>query len=429
MLVPRSTHPKRSQFEIGNLRKWLDYYIFIAIFVAYPLSILILGHGRYLLLSLPPAFLLLPVIGFIANSKTRISFVDFSLVLFVCYLFFSAMFISENVAAAKIASRIGILFLSSYSLARIFLCYSVNMNKILLLVIGAVFLIFLYVFSSFGSVRSAMHTHDVAFGSISSWMPALILPFAPFVFFPTIKSVSNLWLSRANLFMFVTVLLLSQSRFAYLIVLACMLLKFLSFKLIHKLYFIAISAFLIIAFNHIFNIVLMDLLEPVIVRIAKYAPVVIDIFDISPENTVLARTDIRAAMISAAFPIWAENPFFGIGLNGFADIHVPGVEKEKMISHNIYIVTGLAELGVVGFCILMMVVIIAMLRPLHRLRSHGEYLAHEKSLVWKYYFGLLIVLLHAYFRPQFDNPTFFAFIIMSGWGFGPIRYLKSSYRL
>ncbi len=423
---------KHAADHLRHLRKLIDIYVFVMIFGAYPLSMLLIGNGQLVIASLIPALFLLPLIGVVTNVRVQISAIDGLLMLFLCYLIFNALAISQNEQSVKLVVKFAVFYLASYSLARILLEQGANLQWRLFFAIAAIFFIFFHVFIQYGSIRIAYVDNDVAFGAISNWMPALLLPIAPLVFFPQTTPEQPKWLNGANMMMFIAIILLSQSRFGYLLLLLILLWQFASLELGKKVFFVLAGLTALLIMTSLFQFDLMQLAEPVIKRSAKLAPILLEWFDIELQNTLVEAESTRSIMLSKALEVWKENPVFGIGFNGMADIPLDESNHAHaatgIISHNLYLATGLGELGLVGFALLMSIVLLALIIPLRRRKGIAAVELIERRRIIVFWFGLVIALLHGYLRPQLDNPVFFTFLVMAGWGFGTNSYIDNQNR-
>ena len=429
-MTTSSIFPKNNSVNgVGKLRKILDACIFGLILGAYPLSMLFVGNGQLVILSLLPFLFLLPMIGTIANVRVPVSSVDILLPMLLCYLSFSVLAISHNSQSSKLLIKYIIFYLAAYSIARILLEKNANLHVRLFFPIFIVFWVFLYVYWHYGSVRLAFVNHEVAFGAISNWMPSLVVPFATLIFFSQYRSQGEKWLGIGNMFMFSSIIILSQSRFGYFILATTLFWRFLTFSFFGKLAFLLAGVIFLFIHVDLLDMDLVKLTEPTLRRFASYLPAFQGSFDSDMQNIAETSRSARSIMLSKALEMWVQNPIFGIGLNGMADVPVPEVHNEHatkgIIAHNLYLATGLGELGVVGFLLLTTIVALALIAPL-RLFTRSMRIPGERcnmlSIFWS---GLAITLVHAWFRPQLDNPVFFAFLIMAGWRFHQHSYTAS----
>lgn len=114
--------------------------------------------------------------------------------------------------------------------------------------------------------------------------------------------------------------------------------------------------------------------------------------------------DYRRALIYAqGFKVIAEEPVTGIGY-GALTRHLEELHGRGIISHNL-IITAWGEMGIPGLVALFWLVG-AVFMGLGKYRKKGVGLTSDKFLAAATLCALIVVFIHAQFRPLFSNPMF-----------------------
>jgi len=425
-----------------HLASKIDTLVFHALFSVYPISIVLFGSGRDVLLILT-ALSLVSHLSISLDHRLLFSPTLKLMLLTVVYVFVNALFISKTATSLYVATKVLFMAIIAFSSSRYIAANIERLHKSLLFIFLVQLIIFSFLFLQYGSVRYAIFLSEYKIASFSNWTPALVLPFALFTFLMRRHYAAYL----ASLILLAVIIVFSESRFAYGVGGGLALLSSMAVKR-KELLFSAIELFLIISLVIVFsNIFVSNNVKHRFASLSNYLnESILSIIEtnsgeklhevpnereptkpiehppaaIEPPNTTQTTISpspgsIRDQMEAAAIWLWLDNVFFGAGFNWFAEFGPFHSDTRNVISHNIYIVTGLGELGIIGFILIMAYTLSALFA------SGAAYIkaTRDKSPYRRFYFtifiGTLIVVVHAYFRPQFDNPSYFIFIILAGW--------------
>lgn len=371
------------------------------LFGAYPLSILFTGSGSAVLSgTFLVAVALLSSHLFTGRKRKGIAIYAVIVGLFLAYLLFNATYISTQQNALRIFVRTLFLMIAAAALATAF--FDDRKSWIIHGILAATALaIFLYLNYRYGRVRAASFFSDDEIGALSNWIPALLVPVLPIVLERLKHRMFDFKLIATAMAM-VIVMVLSQSRFSMVISAVAAVLIFVDFRRMAA----SIQVILLMAVTTVAAIYLLDLDIPEI-----YANILDRFEDRSMALNGEIRESIREEMLATALDLWRANPFFGIGLNGMADV-TNYTYGGPVISHNLYLVSGLGEFGAVGFLLVLLLTGYPILRQFNRYRRLPAGMGRSQE--WAVLIGLLIAAGHAYFRPQLDNPVFFIFLLHAG---------------
>lgn len=256
-----------------------------------------------------------------------------------------------------------------------------------------------YLFLNYGTVRAVVAVVRETYGTFSNVGTALIVGCAPLLLARTVIPNMDNRLTYFLLFAVVAAVLLAQSRSGIVLVLAPATI---------------LSITLMIRARRVVEIIAVTFILPV------FSWFLIDILNLQDQIMRTVERLLGSALISQgtqadfvrlemfrAFGlILNEKPLFGVGYENFG-IFMQGVSQYSVVSHNIF-VTAFGEMGIFGLLTYGGLFFWGVKRALGLVMGHQ----HERDYPVLAALGvaILMVLLHALFRPQLNNPLFFCLI-------------------
>ena len=276
------------------------------------------------------------------------------------------------------------------------------------------FAVFIYLYVIYGSTRAA--TYYLNTGSISNFYPAVIFPLTPLaiVLMTSRHSIKILFLLS-----FFAFSILSESRFS----IAATILIIIYYagesrKKSMLLKVISISIASVILYNLINNIWPSDYIDTIVSRMYRVSifSSMLDFFGFENVNTYDNYNEaVRDIYVKLSMNIWKNNPVFGAGYNYMTInelVVIPNIEH-IIIPHNIYITNGLAELGLIGLLFILVYTFYPMYITLKCWLFFRNRDPHSARIYFALLFGMLLAALHAYLRPQWDNPSYFLIFFLA----------------
>jgi hypothetical protein len=130
------------------------------------------------------------------------------------------------------------------------------------------------------------------------------------------------------------------------------------------------------------------------------------------ENAEAQGDDIRLAMIWRSLALLVDTSLLGVGYENIR-VLFPTSTGGGVVSHNLWIVTGAGELGLLGFVSALAFSVIAMQRAYRGLGRAGRGGDSERLHAAAILIAIVIVIIHAQFRPQMGNPMFFVVLALA----------------
>jgi hypothetical protein len=266
-------------------------------------------------------------------------------------------------------------------------------KTIVFITVLEVFVIFGYVYFTYGSVRF-MPREAVGwnFGSFSNVGAAQIIGMLPFVLYYA-TTENKKWMLVLVMALFI--ILVSQSRGAYVLSGVTVLVFLWFFSLsktnIRNVFYLLFSTFFILFF--IISIIPTEMLSFVFERLldsSLFQSAVVE------GDTDFSRHQMYNALLDILF---SNNIVLGIGYEAFP-FYIEEKYGKYMTSHSL-LVTMLGELGLLGAVVLFWLVILIMQSILIVLKNRGTF---------DYFLPVVIsvgtMFIQAFFRPQLQNPAF-----------------------
>lgn len=265
----------------------------------------------------------------------------------------------------------------------------------------------------FGTVRAGdLYELSTVLRSLSDAGAAAVILAIPYLAWALMARVGSRSINYAALISAIIVVLLSQSRAAYaLLLLFALLMVFWSPREFVKMRWRMLGGILVIVGIAATALSLgdrIDVVKGVADRFFNSSVATVLLGD-SPES---GEPDYgRAVMYVEGFRAISERPFLGLGFGGLAH----QVEKEygfPMESHNFFL-TAWGEMGVPGLALFLWLIYAAIFR-VRKARDEQRGANRSEFLFWSATLMSLIAgFLHAQFRPQLSNPMFFVVLALA----------------
>lgn len=269
------------------------------------------------------------------------------------------------------------------------------------------------IFMKFNSLRPTSYEMLQTVGSFSDVAPRLLeicLPYLIYMFFNK-KGTIRLPVS-GGIISIIIVILLSQSRGAYLMMFTSIVLSTLLFSM--RLYLRLRNALWLVAFiiaAIVFAISIFGYENSIGPTINRFSQSEVYVFNVSEEPDKSFSDYNRSVMYYEGVQALKSYPITGIGFGALMR-HIEDMHGFECSSHNI-IITAWAELGLPGVFIMFLIFLSAFKR-VWRTRSSSKYINRNDFYFYSAtLIALIVAVLHAQFQPQLSNPLFYVLLAIA----------------
>ena len=280
----------------------------------------------------------------------------------------------------------------------------------------------LFIYYRYGTIRPENNEISDAVGSFSNIAPAIVIPLIPFhIYLHLIKW--NKLLNYLSLYSAIIVVLISQSRGGYLMLAIILLVSPFLFNSNYRGKLIFLHKMLIICIIIIGSVIFFFGYESTIGRVAERFSSSQLLHFLSAETPVKGEGDYRRFIqYATGISVIKSHPIMGVGFYGFStEMGKMLVDTEGSVSHNIFF-TVWGEMGIFGLSAFFWLTYSALTKTL-RVRSHSTILRNHSSFLFysALVLAILLSLLHAQFRPQLTNPSFYIIFALALSVYSPKR--------